>query len=180
MTKYFIEDAITLTPKNLLNGNVYNKKSGIDTANMFPFINYWMETEEDPSVWMISVNNKEPQRVAIEWETITYGERAYFRCSCDHRASKLYLPPNGNEFKCKNCHKMVYQLTTFNRNSVAGKTLYKMNRMHKLAEKRASMGRVLYKGIYTKKFERFLGLCNKAGYTSIVKGAEQLRELINA
>lgn len=171
MTRNYIEDAITLTPKNLLRDDVSGNTQ----------FNYWLEDEWDPSVWMVSVNNHEPQRLVIEFEAITYGERGYFKCpTCDHRGSKLYLPPNGSEFKCKECHKMVYRLQTFNKNSIAGKTLYKMNRMQKLADKRASMGRILYNGLYTKKYERFLTLCDKAGYSSIVKGAEQLRELIKA
>lgn len=171
MTKYFIEDATTLTPKNLLNDNVNNNLQ----------INYWLEDEWDPSVWMVSVNNHEPQRLVIEFEAITYGERGYFKCpTCDHRGAKLYLPPNGGEFKCKDCHQMVYRLQTFNKDSVAGKTLYRMNRTQKLIEKRSSMGRILYDGVYTKKYERFLRLADSAGYTSIVKGAEQLRKLISA
>lgn len=171
MTKNFIEDATTITAKNLLNNNTDSNVQ----------LNYWMENEGDTSVWWISINGNEPHRLTLEWEAVTYGDRAYLCCpSCERRGSKLYLPTNGNQFKCKDCHNMIYRLQTFNKNSVAGKMLYKMNRMQKLADKRATMGRILYNGIYTKKYERFLTLCDKAGYTSIVKGAEQLRELINA
>jgi hypothetical protein len=116
----------------------------------------------------------------MEWEDITYGKRAYFICECGHRATKLYLPHNGHEFKCRKCHGLQYQLTTFNRYSVAGRSMYRMNRLHKLSNERAGMSRIFYNGNYTKRFERFLGLCDRAGLDHIVKGANDLKALIES
>jgi len=45
-------------------------------------------------------------------------------------------------------------------------------------ESREKMGRILYKNNFTKRFERFLNLCNKAGLDDVVKGANTLKELI--
>ncbi len=166
-TELFVENCYTLTPKDLL--------LGLGTR---ADINFWAEDPDDKSDWCISVSGNEPQKIALEWRDITYGARAYFRCMCDYRATKLYLPLNGHEFKCRRCHGLQYQLTTYNRHSVAGKVLYRLNRLQKLSDSRASMGRILYNGNYTKKFERFLSLCDRAGYDSIVKGAMDLKDLI--
>ncbi|MES2953016.1 MAG: hypothetical protein V4674_00450 [Patescibacteria group bacterium] len=141
-------------------------------------ITCWLENASGPSLVAVSINGHAPQSLQVEWEQITYGERAYFRCDCGSRATKLYLPPNGHTFKCRNCHGLQYQLSSFNRHSVAGVALYRMNRLQKLANSRADIGRILYKGSYTKRFERFLGLCDRAGLDSIVRGANDLKTLI--
>ena len=162
-----VEDSLSLTTKDLLQG-VYLR----------PDITYWQEDSNDKSIWSISVTGSEPQEIAMEWEPVTYGERPYFRCECGHRATKLYLPPNGHKFKCRECHNLHYQLTTFNRYSIAGRKLYQVNRLNKLSNNRAGMSRIFYNGNYTKKFERFLGQCEKAGFNSIVQGANDLKLLI--
>lgn len=168
-TELLVENSFALTPKDILE-NRFGR----------PDINSWLEDTDDPSSITVSVAGHEPQVLNLEWDDITYGKRAYFQCSCGVRANKLYLPQRGHEFKCRKCHGLQYQLTTFNRNSVAGQSLYRMNRIQKLTASRESMGRILYNGNYTKKFERFLGLCERAGYNDIVKGANDLMTLIKA
>ncbi len=163
----YVEDSLTLTTRDLLQG-VYKS----------PDITYWQENDNDQSVWSISVKGNEPQEINMEWESITYGERPYFRCECGHRATKLYLPANSHEFKCRDCHNLHYQLTTFNRYSINGKKLYQLNRLNKLSNNRASMSRIFYEGKFTKRFERFLGQCEKAGFNSIVQGANDLKILM--
>lgn len=166
-TSAFVEDSFSIKPNDLLASTLV--KEGIS---------YWYDDPEDWSIWSISVNGNEPQTIHLEWADITYGERPYFVCECGHKAAKLYLPLGGNQFKCRKCHDLKYQLATFNRYSVAGKELYKANRMLKLANNRVDMGRILYKGNYTKRFERWLGLCERAGYNDAVKGANDLIALI--
>jgi hypothetical protein len=168
-TESLVENTFSLTPKNTLE-NRFDR----------PDISSWLETADDPSVVMVSVAGHQPQSLSLEWDDITYGKRAYFKCLCGLRAHKLYLPHGRYEFKCRKCHGLHYQLTTFNRNSVAGRSLYRMNRIQKLIASRESMGRILYKGSYTKKFERFLGLCERAGYKDVVHGANALMALIKA
>ena len=167
-SKSCVEDCVTLTTKDLLQG-VYKRSD----------ITYWQEDQNDQSIWSISVAGNEPREVAMEWEDVTYGKRAYFRCSCGHRATKLYLPLNTHEFKCRTCHHLHYQLSTFNRYSVAGRAIYKLNRMNKLSANRAGMSRIFYNGNYTKRFERFLGQCERAGcFDNIVRGAADLKQLL--
>ena len=167
-TELFIENCFAITTSDALEGRQHGR----------PDLNYWLEDENDPSAVTVSMGGNEPQELNIEWVEITYGSRPYFLCSCGLRVSKLYLPHNGNEFKCRKCHGLQYQLTTFNRYSIAGRELYKANRFQKLIASRESMGRILYNGNYTKKFERFIGLCERAGFNDIVKGANDLKLLI--
>ncbi|HBG68855.1 hypothetical protein A2W67_02600 [Candidatus Nomurabacteria bacterium RIFCSPLOWO2_02_40_28] len=167
-TDLFIENSFSLTPNDILQDRHHGSLK----------ISYWTNDATDLSDVSVSVKGGEPQKINLEWEEITYGQRAYFQCSCGLRVNKIYLPADAKEFKCRKCHKLLYQLTTFNRHTNVGQFLYKQNRMQKLMESREKMGRILYKNNFTKRFERFLNLCNKAGLDDVVKGANTLKELI--
>lgn len=177
-TGLFVEDIFVLTPRDVGRRFDRVRKLGINKLERRPDVNYWFDDMSEPSCLFLSVDSCEPQKFAWEIVELTFGYRAYFRCSCGLRVSKLYLPIYSKEFKCRKCHKLQYQLSTFNKNSVAGRSLYRMNRLQKLAESRANMSRIFYNGNYTKKFERFLGLCDRAGFDSIVKDANDLKALI--
>ncbi|HAJ44447.1 MAG: hypothetical protein UV53_C0006G0012 [Candidatus Azambacteria bacterium GW2011_GWE1_42_9] len=176
---YMIEECFFITPRNVGGRFGHVRKLGINELENRSDISYWFDDMSEPTCLFVSVNGNEPQKFDWEPVDITFGETAYIRCHCGYRARKLYLPPNGKEFKCRKCHKLQYQLTKFNRHSIAGRSLYKMNRLQKLADSRANIGRILYNGNYTKKFTRFLGLCDRAGLESIVRGAKDLKTLMN-
>ena len=169
MTNSFVEDCFAISPNDILQ-NRYNGRTDIS---------YWPEDDSaDPATVFVSMADKGPQQLDLEWEAITFGKRAYFLCSCGHRSAKLYLPLHSHEFKCRECHKLQYRLSSFNRNSVACRAIYRMNRLQKLTDSRANMSRILYDGKFSKRFESFLRLCDRAGLDSIVKGANDLRILI--
>lgn len=177
-TELIVEDAFSISPKDILK-NVHPMRKINSKANINRFdISYWMDDSPDAPGVFISAGGKEPQRFDLEWTRITYGQRAYFRCSCGSRVSKLYLPIRGNLFGCRKCHKLQYFLTTLNKNSVAGMKLYKMNRLQKLSNSRANMSRILYNGNFSKRFERFLRLCGRAGFDNVINSANDLRALI--
>ena len=171
----FVEDSLFLSPKDILCGISSSQNKKGDSR----ILDYWLDNPAEPSIAFVSISGNEPQSISIEWKTITFGERAYFLCECNCRVSRLYLPQDKAKFKCRKCHNLQYQLASFSRYSVAGKSLYHMNRLQKLTNSRAGMGRVFYKGHYTKRFERFLGLCEKAGLESVVQGARVLKELVS-
>jgi hypothetical protein len=162
-TELFVESTFSLAPNDVIQDRHHGRMD----------LNYWVGDGNEPAAAYVSIDGQEPQIIGIEWQDITYGKKAYFVCQCGERASKLHLPVRGKQFKCRACHGLRYQLTTFNRNSIAGQSLYRMNRLQKLIASRESMGRILYNGNYTKKFERFLGLCERAGYNDIVKALIQ-------
>ena len=178
-TGLFIEDCFALNTRDVGRRPDRIRKLEINKLERRPDVNYWFDDISEPTRLFLSVDGNKPQEFVWETVELTFGERAYFRCVCGHRASKLYLPRNSMQFKCKKCHGLQYQLSSFNRYSIAGRSLYRMNRLQKLAGSRENMGRILYNGNYTKRFERFLSLCDRAGFDSIVQGANDLKTLIN-
>jgi len=135
-------------------------------------IEYHIEAED---YILVTVGNNEPQRIETEDVELSFTFRTCFRCpGCDKHAYKLYLLPNGKEFKCRTCHKLRYTLTAINKKTPHGKMLYAMNRMDKLSKQREKMGTILYNGKYTRKFQSFLRQCDRAGYTKAVEDAERL------
>lgn len=174
-TGSFIENSFSISAKDIL----HNRRLVVDDGNTHHEVNYWIEETAHASTVHISTKGGEPQTFDMELEELTFGKRGYFKCSCGLRVNRLFLPHNGTEFGCRKCHGLQYQLSSFNRYSVAGKSLYRINRLHKLSNSRAGMTRIFYGGSYTKKFERFLRLCDRAGLDHIVKGAEDLRTLLN-
>lgn len=178
--KYLIEECFALTPKDVLRSFQRVRRIGAKMDDRRPDIDYHLEEENNSLFLHVGVGNNKPQKIAWEWHEITFGKRAYFRCSCGCRIVKIYLLPNGKEFKCRKCHKLRYELSTINRKSVHGKIFYKTNRLIKLANKRNNMSRIFYNSSYTKKFNSFLRLCDKAGLNNIRKGADNLMELIKS
>jgi hypothetical protein len=126
---------------------------------------------------LVGVGSNDPQRIEVE----DTGLRRYFLCPCcEGRSYKLYLPPNGKQFKCQKCHKLRHYLTTINKHTPHGKMLYQMNRMNKLIKMRESMGTILYKGEFTKKFKSFLKQCGRIGYTQAIDDAAGLMTALRA
>lgn len=175
--KFLVEESLSITPKDIIRDLDWKNSDNLAIKGRSD-ISFWLEAPGDVNSVVLSVGGAEPQKINFEWIGITYGERTYFQCACGLRSSKLYLPRNGTEFKCRKCHHLQYFLTTFNKNSVAGREFYKMSRIQKLAESRASMGRILYNGKFSERFERFIRLCDRSGFNDIVKGFNQLKTLI--
>lgn len=177
--RFLVEDCYYLTPRDVGRRSGRVRKLGINILEGRDDISYWFDDMSNPTRLFVGVKDHEPQEFMWEEISLTFGERAYFYCPCGCRVAKLYIPPNGFELKCRNCHNLHYALTVLNKNSPAGRAVYQMNRLQKLANSRASMDRIFYRGEYTKRFKGFLCLCKKAGLDNIVKGAEDLKELIN-
>lgn len=176
--KFLVEECFTLTPRDVGRRWDRIRMLGVNKLAWRDDISYWFDDMSNPKWLFLSVSGSEPQQLKWEVLEITFGQKEYFYCECGHRASKLYLTPKGSAFKCAHCHNLRYQLTTFSRKSVAGKTLYQMNRMQKLAEQRAGMRKILHHGKFSRRFESFLRQCDRAGLETIVKGAEELKALI--
>jgi len=140
--------------------------------------NFWFEYKGESTFFVYSVDGNEPQEILISERELLFGTMNYFVCSCGKRCQKLYLPDGATELKCRACYKLVYELSTINRISKHGMFLYKTNRTLKLANQRMEMSRIFYKSRYTKKFQRFLKLCAKAGLSKSVESARELMESI--
>lgn len=137
-------------------------------------INLWSEYRGNELYLAVAIEGLESQEILLSESDLTFGARTYFMCDCGHRSHKLYLPPNSTKFKCRKCHKLAYELTTFNHDTIQGKLFYRTNRMIKLANARAEMKRVFYKGQYTKRFKRHLDLFSRAGFGDVAEDAKKL------
>ncbi|MDP1689488.1 MAG: hypothetical protein Q8L47_05195 [bacterium] len=178
--KYLVEDCFALTPRDV--GWRYDRirKLGINQLEGRNDITYWFDDMDAPTCLFVSVGGHDPQEFKWEPVELTFGESAYFYCKCGYKARKLFLVPNGFEFKCRICQKLKYRLSSMNPNSVAGRAIHTFDRMTKLIEVRENMARIFYKGKYTKRFNRFLEHCKVLGFNDVVDDAQSLNEVIQS
>lgn len=173
---YYVENCLVIIPKNVF--RILKRKDGTKTDTKCPDIDCWLDNPNDPDIVCVSVKGNEPQKIVLEWVDINFGQVAYFQCNCGYRASKLYLPPNGTQYKCRKCYKLKYLISSLNSKSIAGQALHKFNRMNKLIETRSNINHIFYKGQYTRRFNRFLRLCKDAGLDSVVEDAQSLLNVV--
>lgn len=171
---YFIEDCTAITAKEAL-----RNASRLKNAKANAGVEFWIDAEDSNALYVRTMS-QEPQRIALVWIGLTYGQMPYFSCSCGRRSAKLYLLPHGTKFACRVCQKLKYRSSSINKNSVAGKAIHQMERINKLADERAGMRGIFYKGKFTSRFNRFLSRCEQAGLYGVVSGAHELLETIKA
>ena len=161
------------------------KKAGIDGVINIDYgqvkavADYYVEYGDEYDYLVINYGETE-QRIKLAECELRYGTRSYFICDCGHRVAKLYFPPHGREFKCRRCHKLAYELTCFNRKSRLGRLGYVTNRKIKLMKMKESMPRLFHKNHYTKRFIRFLDLCERSGEAGEIMAANHLLKAMNA
>ena len=114
----------------------------------------------------------EPQRILLSEYELTFGTRTYLTCGCGTRTNALYLKLGF--FACRKCQKLNYRSTTINSKSEHGRFLYQQSKRLKLMDMRESIGRIFYKSKYTKRFMRWLKLCEQSGLFKEVKSANDL------
>ncbi len=149
---------------------IHNGKSSV--------LDYSIEYNSDGNTYLVVNVDIEPQKILLFERELTYGTRTYLVCGCGARVNALYL--KGTFFACRNCHKLKYKSTTINTRSDHGMMLYQQNKRLKLIDMRESIPRPLYKSKWTKRFQRFLKLCNQSGLFSQVKDAQTTIETIKA
>ena len=130
--------------------------------------------------YLVMQYREEEQRIRLTESELTFGPRSWFICSCDRIVSKLYLPRNTNEFRCRHCNNLAYELTTLNKKSKIGQYGYITNRRLKLMNTREKIRTIIYNGKLTERINRFLKLSDKAGLASNRKDAEELLFVINS
>jgi hypothetical protein len=119
------------------------------------------------------------QRIKLAESNLYFGPRSLFECSCGKRVTKLYLPPNTTEFKCRHCHNLIYELQKINRKTMSGSFLYKSNRMLKAMNDREGMRSIFYRGKFTKRVHRWLKLSGSVGMNNYVRDAIILQSAMN-
>ncbi len=139
---------------------------------------YSIEYYFDGNTYLTVTFDKEPQKILLSPCELHFGTRRYLTCGCGHRTNTLYL--KNTFFACFRCHKLRYRSTTINTRSDHGRMLYQQNKRLKLIDMRESISRPLYKSRWTKRFSRFIRLCNQAGLLDQVRGAQITIETITA
>jgi hypothetical protein len=128
---------------------------------------------------LVTVEDNPPRRIDTEDVMTAVAWRTCFVCPCcSEKVSKLYLLPNGKDFKCRHCHKLKYRLTGINKNTTHGRALYEMARMDKLIKMREKLGTIIYNGKFTKKFKSYLRQCKRLGYVQAIEDAKRLIEAL--
>lgn len=178
MDNMYVEDCDTITPRDVLRGLEWSNGIGTNADGRKPDLNCWVDDPSYPDIVYVSVGGQEPQTITLEWIRISYGRVVYFNCNCGYRAAKLYSLPNATQFGCRRCLKLRYRSSTINPKSVAGSAMHKFDRRNKLADIRANMSRIFYRGEYTKRYKRFLKQCGDAGLTDVVNDANSLLNII--
>lgn len=180
MTKIYIENCFCLTFKRLDQSS--RRLSGIGDVPDFERkdISYNLDVIAETSGILVTIDGYEPQEINLDEVETSYGTRNYFICDgCQTRHAKLYLLPGGHIFRCKDCHKIVYE--TFNPSSAQGRFLKHVKKVLKLAERQANMtSRIWYRDVYTAKYEKFLADCLEAGLIEFVAEARELEANIKA
>lgn len=175
ITTKLIKKDITSARANKKNIDGYINISFGNTKTVADYcIEYGAEND-----YLVIRYNQNDQRFKIAESPLTFGPRSWFVCNCDRRVAKLYLPPNAMHFKCRHCHKLTYELTTFNRKSKLGQLSYKTNRTIKLMNMREKIPSMFYNGKFTLRFNRFLRLSESAGVKEVKEDAKQLLHAIN-
>ena len=137
---------------------------------------YYSIEYSDENTHLVVTNGEEPQKILLSNHDLTFGTRTYLTCGCGLRVNALYL--KGTYFACFKCQNLRYRSTTISTTSDHGRMLYQQNKRLKLLDMRESIPRPLYRSKYTKKFIRFLKLCNQSGLLGPVRDAQTTMETI--
>ena len=184
MTRSLIENSISINihslKKDLKEARLRKPVDGcfnVRNNGRSGILNYRLEYE-DGKIYLTVFADEIPQRIELVEHGLRYGERFYLLCGCGTRNNSLYL--KGKYFACRHCQKLTYKSTTINPRSDSGALFDQHNRLLKVMDYREAIGnRIFYRSKYTKKFNRFMKLCTRAGLYQEVIAALKLLEMIN-
>ena len=182
MTKHYVESCFYVTPKRVYNTlDRIGRKIGDNRDLKRTDIRYEYDQIGEKYFVLVTVGNNMPQKILLdEVETSFCAPKEYFHCpGCDNRVCKLYLLPNGHEFKCKKCHGLKYARQYINPSSKHGKVFLQTHRILKLINEREQMNRIFYNSTYTKRFNKWLDSALKLGMKDLVYEARELESVIS-
>lgn len=117
------------------------------------------------------------QRIDLGTQGLAWGTRWYFICQdCGRRCNVLYLPAGYQAFGCLKCRNLTYESCRLNRRSTMG-LVYYLNQRSRLADKREKIDRPFYRGKWTKRFERFVGMYSRLEKMSQTESFQNLLKL---
>ena len=124
-------------------------------------LDYSIEYSIDGNTYLIIKLGPEEQKILLSERELTFGTRTYLTCGCGAKTNGLYL--KSGYFACRKCQKLHYRSTRLNTKTDHGQMLLLHGRRLNLIDMREEISRPIYRGHYTKRFMRWLGLCTHAG-----------------
>jgi hypothetical protein len=132
MKKEIVENCRTLSIFELRHDGLLGPRSWQEGVLIWPKVNsredqdrigFVLDTQSDmPTmrlIYEVGRWDKEPVDLVVQLQTTPCffgGQRWWFTCPltkngqpCERRVAKLYLPPGGRYFGCRDCHELVYQ-----------------------------------------------------------------------
>jgi hypothetical protein len=159
--------------KELVQGEYINfRHNGRPSA-----LDYSIDYSFDENSYLVVTFDAEPQKILLVERGLTFGTRTYLVCPCGARTNALYLKQSF--FACRNCQNLTYRSTTINTTSDHGRFFWQQGKRIKLMEMREEMDRIFYKSHYTKRFLRWLKLCEQSGLLKYVNDADITMNSIN-
>ena len=114
---------------------------------------------DEPLRIEVFFDSTKTQTILLDTVEYLYGTNVYMLCFCGRRCRTLYL--HGDQFACRDCLNLKYELTTINHHTVSGNLFRMMHRSLKLKEKQLHLGRIDYNGKMTRKAKSFVDLVKK-------------------
>lgn len=139
---------------------------------------YYFDYSDVDSLVILNNSTGSTQHIEIASQELNFGTRNRFICECGRSCNYLYLPTVNDIFKCRNCHRLRYELSGINRRTKHGQLLYVTNRTIKLINLRSSITRPLYRSRYTKRMNTFIKLSRQAGLVHVVEDAHSFQMAI--
>ena len=140
---------------------------------------YSVEYDFNDKAYLVVAVGAEPQRILLSEHWLTFGTRTYLTCACLKRTNALYLHKS-DFLACRNCHDLRYEVSTIHNKGDYGRVLYRANKRIRLVNMRADMSHIFYKNKYTRRFQKWLRLCEEAGLNSEVKSTTELLRAIHS
>jgi hypothetical protein len=155
-----------LWPDKDINGVVI-KSNGLRTVK----IEYKRNNDRGISIFLKIIKNdlKFDQTIKIDFDYANYGLRPYLLCSCERRCNNLYLRPDGYVFACRDCGRLVYELTRINRIVDGSEIFYRHNRLNKIKTAEEDVKRIVYSGKPTRKAAALMRMCTKWHIDEVAK-----------
>ncbi|MDO8490241.1 MAG: hypothetical protein Q7S47_02380 [bacterium] len=139
-------------------------------------LDYSIERNSDGNTYLVVNFDEEPQKIPLSTRELTFGTRTYLVCGCGKRANALYL--KNTYFACFGCQNLRYRSTTINHRSDHGRMLYLHSKRLELIDMRENIPRPLYRSKWTKRYLRFIKLCDQAGLFHQVADAQNTMKAI--
>lgn len=144
-----------------------NKRLDFDNNGVLGSLSYIIEPSVDEKGMVLTIYYaSEPQQIRLFNRPLKYGIRTDLVCGCGRHCNALYLNPKGGDtFYCRLCNRLHYKSAKINVKGEMGVILRARSKREKLAEMKKNIKQFYRKGQPTKKYRKYLNLCEELDAT---------------